>query len=269
MGGEDGEVRIVLDDEVRLGEAVLDIPLDLVHEAQVPLLGGIVAAPGGEHVSAALVLLGADGGEAGIQALAQVHDEGQDLPVHLQGADAVLGGLFRLRHHDGAHLLVLLMGHVAQIGDLGAEGHAPQTHEVRIVPQDDIHHPGNGAGLVRIDGLHPGVGVGAAEEFRMEHIRRGIVDAELRNAGGQGIREDARLIGLADDPEIFPLAVDADYVCHLLGSFLLGGNDLRRLQNGLGMAGIGAADADISGKGGLDLRLRGVGVPVQQGLGGD
>ena len=99
------------------GAAVVD-DLDVVgllepvlHAALLPLHSGAERVAG--HVGVG-VHLGAQDGRAGLGRLARVEDERQHLPLHLDGGKGLLAHLLVHGHHDGAHLVALELGLVAQ-----------------------------------------------------------------------------------------------------------------------------------------------------------
>ena len=122
--------------------------------------------------------------------LQNVKHRRQDFVLHLDGLQGLLGnfqGGGRHRRHRMAVVESLVPGHdvvrdIHQVPAGLADGHAAgDAGEVRAGDRraDSVH----GQRLGQVHPLDAGVGVGAAQDLAMQHVRKVLVGAELRPAG--------------------------------------------------------------------------------------
>ena len=203
------------------------------------------------------------------QQVAVLMDQGRVRQHGLPGR-ADHGQLLIVHLHQGLGLgqdLRCLGGHqadgVAQIvGDIPHSDHGvPVLHQVAhlVLPGDvsggiDTHHAGQGLGLLRMDGQHPGPGIGAADGGAVDH-------AVQINIVGIGAGAGDLL------PHIHPGHPRAQRP--VLGRLRhrAGAEHLRRQQNGVNDLHIPGTAADIAADGKGRLLPGGVQIFVQQPLG--
>ncbi len=209
----------------------------------------------GLHVALLLVKYQGSAGGGGLHG---VMDGGQDLVFHLHqlfgglyrllihGADqrhAVAQIVYQLAHADEGGLVLLQVAHVDLAGDILLRGHAD--------------HAGQRLGLAGVDGENAGAGVLAADRAAVAHT------VHINVVG---------ILAIAQDFFLHVQSVDAAAHLPVVGG---GGGQLAlaeylsRQQDAVDDLHITGAAADIVADGEGGLLAGGIGVHIQQPLGGD
>ena len=108
----------------------------------------------------------------------------QDFPLDVELTERFLADVLALGHDDDGHLAALLVGDIVEPGPGRAPvlGKALEVYDIFVFPGQNVSHAGKSSGFRGVYAQHLRVGVGAAEEFGVEHARDNVVDAELRDA---------------------------------------------------------------------------------------
>ncbi len=143
---------------------------------------------------------------------------GEHLPLHVQGPERLVAQFFTFGHDDDGDLVPVLVREIVEKGEGGAHEAAARTEalDVFVLPGDDVDDAGDGPGLGGVHAPDDGVGVGAAQELRVQHVRDHVVDAVFCYPGGDGARQPAGEVGPAHHPEILPLPVDSNQIGHVM-----------------------------------------------------
>ena len=145
-----------------------------------------------------------------------IHHVGQDLPFDLQSPQGFIAEILRLADHDAAHLGSFHIRDIVKPWPWRAPVFpvTDKIGDIRVLPGEDIHHPGDRPGFGGIQLCDLRIGVGAVEEAGIEHIRFHIVRTELGDACRHGIGKHTGQIGLAYDLKFLPQSVYACIIRH-------------------------------------------------------
>ncbi len=220
MTGKGGRVHVKFDDVVGFPETGLNIPIVDVGIGDISLFGGIVAPshskPSGARFGRGIG--GANDRRIGLSPLEQVHHMGEHFPFNVEPPQSFFADVFVFGHDDNRNLGPFLVRDVVKkrLGRPHESAAGTQVLDVLIFPGDDIDDSGYFPGFLRIHADNLCVRVGALQKFGVKHSGNGVVDAVFCDSCRYCVRQPPGEVGLADDPEIFPLSVYSCQISHTM-----------------------------------------------------